>query len=140
MKTVIVAVDGSAPSLAAVPTAAGLVKAEAGTLLLVYVSPPVLLPPTSYPEAVERLEAGEKAFAAEALGKAAAAALALGVRCDQVHLHGPPAELIADLAESQKVDAVVVGARGHNALARVLLGSVADRLVHICKRPVLVVR
>jgi nucleotide-binding universal stress UspA family protein len=35
---------------------------------------------------------------------------------------------------------VVIGARGHNPLARVMLGSVADRLVHVCTKPVLVVR
>jgi len=34
---------------------------------------------------------------------------------------------------------VVVGSRGRGAVTRVLLGSVADRLVHICKIPVLVV-
>ena len=34
----------------------------------------------------------------------------------------------------------VVGHRGRNAVARALLGSVADRLVQICPKPVLVVR
>jgi nucleotide-binding universal stress UspA family protein len=35
---------------------------------------------------------------------------------------------------------VVVGHRGRNAVARALLGSVADRLVQISPKPVLVVR
>ncbi len=35
---------------------------------------------------------------------------------------------------------VVVGAKGHNMASRVLLGSVADRLTHICSKPVTVVR
>jgi nucleotide-binding universal stress UspA family protein len=32
-----------------------------------------------------------------------------------------------------------VGSRGHGAMARVLLGSVSDRLLRICAKPVLVV-
>jgi len=36
------------------------------------------------------------------------------------------------------VDLVVVGSRGRAAVARVLLGSVTDRLVHISTKPVLV--
>ena len=35
---------------------------------------------------------------------------------------------------------IVIGAKGHNALSRVMLGSVSDRLVHICAKPVLVIR
>ena len=55
-------------------------------------------------------------------------------------VEGPPAERIAELAEADGYDLVVVGSRGRNAVARLFLGSVADRLVHICKKPVLVSR
>src|SRR6266849_4277156 len=53
---------------------------------------------------------------------------------------GPPAEKLADLAQSGDVDLVVVGHRGRGAITRMLMGSVADRLVQICPKPVLVVR
>jgi nucleotide-binding universal stress UspA family protein len=56
------------------------------------------------------------------------------------NLLGAPAETIADLAMDEGFDLVVVGNKGRGAVSRVLLGSVADRLTHICKRPVLVVR
>ena len=46
----------------------------------------------------------------------------------------------AQLAEDEGFDLVVVGCRGRNAVARMFLGAVADRLVHVCKKPVLVVR
>jgi nucleotide-binding universal stress UspA family protein len=55
-------------------------------------------------------------------------------------LTGSPAEAIADLALEEHVWGVAIGAKGHGALGRVLLGSTADRLVHICHKPVLVVR
>jgi len=53
---------------------------------------------------------------------------------------GAPAETLAALAAAGDVDLVVVGHRGRNAVARALMGSVADRLVQICSKPVLVVR
>jgi nucleotide-binding universal stress UspA family protein len=37
------------------------------------------------------------------------------------------------------VDLVVAGSRGQGAVARALLGSVSDRLVHLCPKPILVV-
>ena len=57
-----------------------------------------------------------------------------------IELEGPAAERIAEVAERDNYDLVVVGSRGRNAVARLFLGSVADRLVHICKKPVLVAR
>jgi nucleotide-binding universal stress UspA family protein len=47
---------------------------------------------------------------------------------------------LAELAESGNFDLVVVGSKGRGAVSRMLVGSITDRLVHICKRPVLVVR
>ena len=57
-----------------------------------------------------------------------------------LELEGPIAERVAETAEQDGFDLVVVGSRGRNAVARVFLGSVADRLVHICKKSVLVAR
>ena len=43
-------------------------------------------------------------------------------------------------AQSGDVEMVVVGHRGRGAIKRMLLGSVADRLVQICPKPGLIVR
>lgn len=53
---------------------------------------------------------------------------------------GHPVEVITRLAEDLAPDAVVVGARGLGAVTRFLVGSVSDRIVHHCTRPVVVVR
>ena len=63
-----------------------------------------------------------------------------GVQADTLVLSGSPAESLAEAALSGEVDLVVVGSRGRGAVARVLLGSVSDRLVHISHKPVLVAR
>jgi nucleotide-binding universal stress UspA family protein len=136
MKTIVVAIDGSAPSLKGLKYALEIAQPMGARLELTYVSPPVLLPPAVYATAIEHIRVAEDAHAKDVLGAAAKVA---GVECDQVHLQGPPAEMIADFARNDRVWGVVIGAKGHNALSRVMLGSVAERLMHICPKPVLLV-
>ena len=53
---------------------------------------------------------------------------------------GHPAEAIADKATREGFDLVVMGSHGHGALANVVLGSVATKVLAKCKVPVLLVR
>jgi nucleotide-binding universal stress UspA family protein len=52
---------------------------------------------------------------------------------------GGPAHAIEEIAEKAGADLIVVGTRGHSPVAGLLLGSVTQRLLHIARRPVLVV-
>jgi nucleotide-binding universal stress UspA family protein len=52
---------------------------------------------------------------------------------------GGPAKAIVDIAERNDGDLIVTGTRGHSAFAGLLLGSVAQRLVSIAKRPTMAV-
>ena len=56
------------------------------------------------------------------------------------HRWGSPGELIASEAESGRFDLLVMGSHGHSALANLVLGSVATRVLAQCKTPVLLVR
>jgi len=53
---------------------------------------------------------------------------------------GNPAQEIIKVAEQQKSDLVIVGAKGHSLLRNLTVGSVCDTVVHNAPCPVLVVR
>lgn len=53
---------------------------------------------------------------------------------------GSPAENVAQLAADLDADLVVVGSHGHRGVERLLLGSVAERVVRLARCPVWVVR
>jgi nucleotide-binding universal stress UspA family protein len=55
-------------------------------------------------------------------------------------LSGSPASEVVDHAERHKADLVVIGTRGHGAVARFFLGSVADRVLHEAHCPVLLTK
>jgi nucleotide-binding universal stress UspA family protein len=55
------------------------------------------------------------------------------------HVGPQPAHQIADIARDAGADLIVMGSRGHGAVAGLLLGSVTQRLLHVAPCPVLVV-
>ena len=64
-----------------------------------------------------------------------------GVDAKTVLVRGPrPAEVLTKLAQSSDVDLIVVATHGRSGLSRLLLGSVAERVVKLAKIPVMTVR
>jgi nucleotide-binding universal stress UspA family protein len=58
----------------------------------------------------------------------------------QYHISvGTPAEAIAQYADQQKVDQIVMGRQGQGGLQSLLLGSVVNKVLHLAKCPVLLV-
>lgn len=140
MKRILVGVDGSEPSMKAAQLAAEIAIRFGARVTLAYVVPRLLLPPDAYGLTVADVEQEHRVFGEKLLAHALARLEESGVQVDTVVLSGPPAEGLAELAQAIDVDLVAVGSRGRGAVARMLLGSVTDRLVHICPKPVLVVR
>ena len=140
MKRILVGVDGSEASMKAAQLAAEIAIRFGARVTLAYVVPRLLLPPDAYGLTVADVEQEHRVFGEKLLAHALTRLGESGVQVDTVVLSGPPAEGLAESAQAIDVDLVVVGSRGRGAVARMLLGSVTDRLVHICPKPVLVVR
>ncbi|HWE25658.1 MAG TPA: universal stress protein [Myxococcales bacterium] len=139
MKKIVVGVDGSPESRLAAEQAAELARSMGARMLATYV---VTLPVAVGPEPLElhTWEVAERKYASELLAKVAIQYRRSGIDVETVMPSGAPAETLAEMARSEDVQLVVVGHRGRGAIKRALLGSVADRLVQISPKPVLVAR
>jgi nucleotide-binding universal stress UspA family protein len=139
MKRILVAVDGSDPSLKAVRMAADIALRFGARLTLVHVVPKLLLPPDVYGLTIAEVEREHRAYADRLLERAVSSLQEPGVEITTTVLYGAPAEAIAEEGAASDVGMIVIGSRGYGAVARMFLGSVSDRLVHISPKPVLVV-
>jgi nucleotide-binding universal stress UspA family protein len=74
------------------------------------------------------------------INQARAMAEQAGVNLSPHVLAGHPVRDIVELAVELKADLLVIGSAGHSELYERMLGSRADRIVHLAGCPVLVVR
>lgn len=140
MKKFLVGVDGSDLSIHALRKAAELASATKGTLVLAYALAPMTQLAEMYTWPSADLEESDRKNGEKVLRDAAKVARELGCPVEAVLLRGSPATALAEqCAQDSEIDMVVVGSRGLGAVASAILGSVTDRLVRICKKPVLVV-
>ena len=141
MKRILVGVDGSKESRVAANFAAEIAGAI-GAQLVIVSAVPALAAIEGAPELIPRAVEWEKKEreAAVALVKDIAGTIRKGIVVETMVVTGAAAVMLADQALAGDVEMVVVGHRGRNAVARALLGSVADRLVQISSKPVLIVR
>ena len=142
VKNILVGVDGSNPSVVACHFAMGLAAQTGATLTFLFVfETPQVIPvgPLSGYVTTSPARSEEEMRKAEAIVEQIAKEQPSLKVTTRVEL-GDPVETICELAKTLAVDLVVVGARGHNAAQRFLLGSVSDRVVHHAPCPVLVVR
>lgn len=141
MRKILAAIDGSGEANAAAQRAADLAAASGARLTLAYVVPHHPPPgPAAYLPEWQRGDLIERDFAPALLREVELRCRRPGLEIETVTSIGPIADTLADMAEAGAFDLIVVGHRGRGAVRRTLLGSVADRLIQISTRPVLVVR
>jgi nucleotide-binding universal stress UspA family protein len=113
-----------------------------GELLILHVLvPPRVLFEVTYlsPHAYQRLMADLRGGARRQLSALVTGASRKGVRATGRLLEGVPDLLILRVARDARVDMIVMGTHGRRGAARLLLGSVAARVVRLALCPVLTV-
>ncbi len=143
---VLVTTDFSEPGNHAIPYAYSALAAG-GTVRLVHVIPPVEMPSPLVPH-FDRQRRSQKEHSKE-VGELKAKLRSLvpqqaadrGIRSDVVVLEGlDPAATVGQEADRFGADLICIGSQGHSRLAAAVLGSVAQKLVALTLKPVLVVR
>jgi nucleotide-binding universal stress UspA family protein len=139
-RTILVALDFSEHSEAALDRGIALARGSGATLHLLhaYEVPLGAIPIYDVQVPQSMLDAVRDA-AARRIEKARAKAEAAGVAC-QVHLTAsPPTPAIVDNAATLHADLIVMGTHGRSGLGHLLIGSVAERVVRTARVPVLTV-
>jgi nucleotide-binding universal stress UspA family protein len=142
---ILVATDLSNPSLPAVSMAVEIAQKNSAELVVLHSldimpSPamgltvpfggvPIVLPP----ELIQQMRAGAQAALAEIVERS-------GIKADARVVEGDAASMILRTAEKIEADLVVVATHGRTGLARIALGSVAEKVARGARSSVLVVR
>jgi nucleotide-binding universal stress UspA family protein len=139
IRRIAIGVDGSESSAAALKWAIKLAKGLGSQVIAVYaIEIPAYFPePEELPFVLDQgWRDGLKSDFEERWCKPLKVA---GVRYRAVMEDGRAASVIADVADRENADMVVVGRRGRGGVAELLLGSTSHELVLHSRRPVLVV-
>jgi nucleotide-binding universal stress UspA family protein len=143
---ILVPLDFSPGSRRAVDHAGSLAAGTKASIDLVHVwSPPALLPAglvVTGPEGgpIMTLEQLVRQQSSAELKEAEQALARAGVAEVRSHfLIGEPAQAIVEMARRQPIDLVVMGTHGRTGLGRLLLGSIAEKVVRLAPCPVMTV-
>jgi nucleotide-binding universal stress UspA family protein len=134
--------DFSRASAPAFATALRMAKANRAELRLVHVLDPVvpiggdIVSPPTY----ERLRKSAHAYGRKRLARLVARARKAGVRATGILREGVAWSEILSATRRPRTDLIVMGTHGRTGLSRMLLGSVAGRVIRLSRCPVLSVR
>ncbi len=142
IKTILCPTDFSEPSLFGLSTAVELAELFKAGLKLVYVLPVLPTSPTDpnfefeIPEYENILRRDSEKKLDEILKTKVPAA----IKATAVVGHGNAAKEIVRIAEEDKVDLIVIATHGHAGWHRLVLGSVAEKVIRHAPCPVYAVR
>jgi nucleotide-binding universal stress UspA family protein len=131
--TIMLGLDGSDGSRAAIPVAADIARRYGASLVLAHIEERVAGKGGVWPIKDEETLRAEIEEDARNLSDAG---IETTIETRAIVLGGP-AHALEDLADSVDADLIVVGRHGHSPIAGLLVGSVTQRLLHISRRPVL---
>ncbi len=141
IKKILVATDFSPCAQSALDVAVELAAPLRASILLlhVYSVPTEVLPDGSVLNldglAIERIERSIDEQLCDERRRAQRAGVTIAVE----HVDGQPADIILRRAAEEQVDLVVTGTHGRRGLKRLVLGSIAERVLRAAACPVIIV-
>ncbi len=136
-------IDFSPASARALAKAIEFARASKAEVIVAHVLAPVVpivgdgyVPPAAYTE----LENAARRAGQRRLDAVLARVKKAGVKVTSLLVDGLPADQIARLAKKRRADLIIMGTHGRSGLSRVLLGSVAQRVLALAPCPVLTIR
>ena len=142
-KNILVATDGSRYAAAAASEAIGIAKKNKSKLIVLAVVPSESMQPMDIVHSqMSRDAIAEKELSvAENSAKAVKeAAQKEGVAVEAFIMGGKPADAIVQTAKEKNVDVIMLGSHGKTGIDKLLMGSVAERVIVLSACAVLVVK
>lgn len=142
MRRFLIAIDGSDNALRAVRQVISLASdlRDPPQLLLVNAQPVVVSGAVRTFVNADQIDAWYRSEGEHALAGARDLLAAAGLAHGHHIVVGEPGETLARMAHERGCDLIVIGTRGMSAMANLLMGSVATKVLHLAEVPVLLVR
>jgi len=140
MKTILIATDGSDSAREAVELGLELAAEQHARPVVAHVAPQVDVVPSGDFGMTGAQEHELTDYDWIPLEEARTLAAERGIEVETEMLRGDTVDELVAYADSLDADLIVVGSRGHGAIASALLGSVSRGVLHEARRPVLVAR
>jgi len=139
---VVIGVDDSPCSDAAIGHVTGAAWPKAAKFLVVSAAVPIFIGPgeATAAAAIGRLMGEQEKYHKEIAERAATRLRKAGLTADARIVLGDPRSALLDAARSEHADLIVVGSHGRTGIKKLLLGSVASHVVTHAPCNVLVVR
>jgi len=140
-RKVLVAVDGSSCSSRAVKVAVDLCGLFGAEMHMIFVVSEIVvdglksMAKSEIKGVTENLKMEGKKYFRDAGNEAKK----MGVKTVEVLKAGFPADEIITYAKKNKMDLIVMGTHGSHSSTRPLIGSVANRVIHLAPSPILIV-
>lgn len=140
VRRILVPTDGSDNSVRASEYAVSVAKLLGAEIVVLYVIDTVVLDQVARVSERDGVERELKSDGERYLKYAVGVAGHEGVKASSLMAKGRPFEQIVHLAKGLKMDLIVMGTYGRRGAERILIGSVAERVIEYATCPVLVVR
>jgi nucleotide-binding universal stress UspA family protein len=140
IKKILIPIDGSDYSVRAAELGISVAKIVGAQVMLVYVIDTVVLDQISKVSEREDVERELKQDGERYIKYAQGLAEKQNVKAASLLAKGRPFEQVVHLAKGLSMDLIVMGTYGRRGADRILIGSVAERVIEYASCPVLVVK